>query len=256
MNYLLFILGQLLLIILVGIVLWAISRGMQLGYYRLRVSTNDRKRLLNYNIAFLIFWLAILAHLAWLGFFTDKGTMAFRILGSTLVLVLGGLMLLSQKGFRLFIKMIPLRWLILIQTFRIPLEIIQWIGYEGGYVPVQMTFAGLNYDIMVGLSALVAASTFFRRNQVKRLEAIIWNLFGLGLLLNMQVVLFFSVPSDFQVWQSAIDYWAIGTAPFIWIPGFLTPIAILAHIYALKLLWSTQKPARTFRLRKKTKPTN
>ncbi len=165
--------------------------------------------------------------------------------------VVAGLLLLGQRGFRLFVRLLPLRGLIWIQTFRIPLEIIQWIGFEGEYVPVQMTFMGLNYDIMVGLSALLAGSAFFRQNRVKRTEALIWNLFGLALLLNMQVVLVFSVPSSFQVWKSGIPYWSIGTAPFIWIPAFLTPVGILAHAYSLFILGSRRQPKRTFQLRRR-----
>jgi hypothetical protein len=250
MQYPLYFLGQVFLIALVGAVLWGLWQIMRTGYRRLRVPLDQRQRLLNYNLGFLIFWLAIIAHVAWLGFFTHTSQMPFRILGAMLLPVFAGLVLLGQRGFRLFIRLLPLRGLIWIQTFRIPLEIIQWIGFEGEYVPVQMTFMGLNYDIMVGLSAMLAGSAFFRQNRVKRMEALIWNLFGLALLLNMQVVLIFSVPSPFQTWPSETPYWSIGTAPFIWIPAFLTPVGILAHAYSLFNLGSRHHAKRTFQIRR------
>jgi len=250
MRYPLYFLGQVFLIVLVGAILWGLWRVMRTGYQRLRVPVDQRQRLLNYNLGFMVLWLAILAHLAWLGFFAHPSQMPFRILGGLVLPVAAGLLLLGQRGFRLFVRVLPLRGLIWIQTFRIPLEIIQWIGFEGEYVPVQMTFMGLNYDIMVGLSALLAGSAFFRRDRVRRTEALIWNLFGLGLLLNMQVVLIFSVPSPFQVWESEIPYWSIGTAPFIWIPGFLTPVGILAHVYSLFNVWARRHPRRNFRIRR------
>ena len=52
-----------------------------------------------------------------------------------------------------------LAWLIGLQVFRVAVEIFLALGYRAGFVPVQMTVEGRNWDVLTGLTALPMASS-------------------------------------------------------------------------------------------------
>src|SRR5262245_40791668 len=56
----------------------------------------------------------------------------------------------SNVGDRL-IERIGIHYLVGFQIFRVPLEVLLHRLYEEGVVPVQMTFAGSNFDIVSGI---------------------------------------------------------------------------------------------------------
>ena len=76
---------------------------------------------------------------------------------------------------------IPLSWLIGYQAFRIPVEIFLHLGFLAGFVPVQMTWHGRNWDILTGLSALPIA-WLASRNALPLWAAHLWNAVGFALL--------------------------------------------------------------------------
>lgn len=72
----------------------------------------------------------------------------------------------SRAGQRLAVG-VPLAVLISYQVFRAPLEVLLDQLYLEGVIPVEMTFAGRNFDIVSGLSAAVFA-IFLVRGRVPR----------------------------------------------------------------------------------------
>ena len=48
-----------------------------------------------------------------------------------------------------------------VQGFRLPLELAMHRMYERGIMPVQMSYSGLNYDILTGIRALVVAALVY-----------------------------------------------------------------------------------------------
>jgi hypothetical protein len=68
------------------------------------------------------------------------------------------------------------------------MELFLWLGYRAGFVPLQMTFEWLNYDIIVGLTAPMAGFSFFGRRRYHRFQAILWNIFGMALLANIVLI--------------------------------------------------------------------
>ena len=55
-------------------------------------------------------------------------------------------------------RAVPLWMLVGVQGFRLPLELAMHRMYERGIMPVQMSYSGLNYDILTGISALIVAA--------------------------------------------------------------------------------------------------
>lgn len=76
--------------------------------------------------------------------------MALLIVG---VLAAGAALGLSRIG-RTVAATAPLGALVGLQAFRFPLEVLMHRGVTLGIVPVELSYGGLNYDILTGLGAL------------------------------------------------------------------------------------------------------
>jgi hypothetical protein len=199
----------------------------------MRISAENRKELLTHIRFGLILWLAILAVLAHLDFFQNFESLPPRIFLTVIPNIILIIFLLRSRFFNLVLKIIPKSWLIYIQSFRIIMEGMLWLGMIGNFVPLQMTFEWLNQDIIVGLTALVAGGLFFGRREM-RLPAILWNVFGILLLVNVFFIGFLSSPSPFRVFMNEPSTAFIANVPFIWIPGFIVPFALAMHLFSLK----------------------
>jgi len=236
MNANLYFAGILIIVFLVfallALLIWALNK----GFSHLNVGIEKRKKLLfNIGLAF-IFWLAILSILSLRGFFSDFSVLPPKILLAILPPLLLSILLLFSKIFSILLKVIPLQWLVLVQSFRIIMEIFLWMGWKGGYVPPQMTFEWLNFDITVGLSAPFAAAVFFGKRRVFKQAAILWNVFGLILLVNIFFIAITSMPSPLRIFLNEPSNVFVAEFPFIWIPGFIVPFALAMHFFSLKQL--------------------
>jgi len=190
----------------------------------------------------LIAWLFILWLSAYMGFFSNFDRLPPRILLFALLPpIFLSISLLFSKKFTKILQHIPAIWLIQIQSFRIPMELMLWLGFVGGFIPFQMTFEGFNMDIIVGITALFAGFVFFGKNRFLKPESIIWNIFGIFLLINILFIATISTPSPFQIFKNEPVNTFIGDAPFIWIPGFIVPFALAMHLFSLKQVLIVKK---------------
>ncbi|MEM0995202.1 MAG: hypothetical protein AAGI49_19380 [Bacteroidota bacterium] len=192
----------------------------------------------------LIFWLFALATLSIEDFFTYFDQSIFNLCFASIPPLALIIYLLFNRTFGRLLKLVPPAWLILIQVFRLLLELTLWLGYKGNFVPFQLTFEWLNQDIIVGLTAVFAATLFFGRQRFLRREAIIWNFFGVLLLFNLASLLLFSFPSAWQVFKTMPDSSFVTSVPFIWIPGFLLPFALAMHLFSLRQMFLLKPKTR------------
>ncbi len=136
----------------------------------------------------------------------------------------------------------PMIWLISFQLFRLPVEIMLWMLAHEGVAPPQMSFEGRNWDILTGITAPFAAWLWLKQPKQRNQIALIWNLLGLSLLLNVVTVALLSVPTPFQLIQPANTF--IAEWPYVWLPAVLVPFAYTGHFIALRQLW-LNRPARS-----------
>src|SRR6267143_1558222 len=158
----------------------------------------------------LIGWLAVTGSLAIKGFFEDWSRLPPRLLPALLAAT-------------------PLQWPIYLQSFRILMEIILWLLFVQHRAPAIMTFEGRNVDILVGLTAIPVAYFCFVRKAWPRQVALWWNAISVLVLLNVVVHAQLSTPSPFRVFLTDPPVTFIGEWPYIWLPGFLVPLAWLLH---------------------------
>jgi hypothetical protein len=178
----------------------------------------------------LIGWLALTGSLAIRGFFQDWSRLPPRMLPAPLVPLIGGLLLLFySRQMRALLAATPLQWPIYLQSFRIVMEIILWLLFVQHRAPVLMTFEGRNVDILVGLTAIPVGYFCFVRKSWPRQVALWWNVIGVLVLLNVVVHAQLATPSPFRVFVTDPPVTFIGDWPYIWLPGFLVPLAWLMH---------------------------
>ena len=103
-------------------------------------------------------------------------------------------------------------------------------------MPVQMSYSGLNFDIVSGGTAILV-SILAAMNLAPRWVLIAWNTLGTVLLSVIVTIAVLSTPVFRTFGDDRLNTW-IAYAPFIWLPGVLVPIALLAHLLIWRKLYS------------------
>jgi hypothetical protein len=95
---------------------------------------------------------------------------------------------------------LPLAVLVGVQGFRLPLELLMHRAYEEGLMPVQMSYSGLNFDIVTGITALIVGPLLATgRAGVRTARA--WNVMGTLLLVNIILIAGLSTPTPWRVFR-------------------------------------------------------
>jgi hypothetical protein len=96
-----------------------------------------------------------------------------------------------------------------------------------------MTFAGANIDIYIGLSAPLIAWWSTRGRWGLKL-AYAWNILGLLALLNVVTRAVLTAPGPLNLIHAEVPDRMISTFPFLLIPGFFVPLAVVLHVLAIR----------------------
>ncbi len=99
-----------------------------------------------------------------------------------------------------------------------------------------MTFEGRNFDILAGITAPIIAYLAFTQKKISRNGLLIWNFICLALLANIVVNAFLSVPSPVQQFAFDQPNIAILYVPFSWLPTFVVPVVLFAHLASIQQL--------------------
>ena len=250
MDFKIYLIGRLIVAMLAFGLLSSILFALRQAFAKLKVNEIRKRWFIGFVMGALILWLMILGLLSLGGFFQDFDKMPPRVMFATMPPLVVTLILLFSKKFRLILLATPPAWLVYIQAFRILMELFLWLGFRGGYVPPQMTFAWLNFDIVVGLTAPMAGYVFFGTNRFFRFQGLLWNFFGIALLLNIILISVLSTPSQLQVFFNEPANRFVADFPFIWIPGFIVPFALAMHLFSIKQLLMFNPNRRQFNLRR------
>ncbi len=100
-------------------------------------------------------------------------------------------------------------------------------------IPVQMTFEGRNFDILVGLTAPIIVYLMARK-KVSDKVVIVWNVLGLLLVLNIVVVAILSAPLPFRQFMNEPSNTVVAYFPFVWLPSFVVPVAYYMHFLSMR----------------------
>lgn len=183
-------------------------------------------------VAAIAFWIFFTAILALGGFYleTSGNPPPFVTAPLPALFFIGILFVFFRKS---FIEKLPLKTLTLLQTIRIPVEIVLWWLFLSKQVPQIMTFEGWNFDILAGLTAPVIYLAAFRGDKLNRALLLIWNIICLLLVSNIVAIAIFSLPTAFQRFGLDQPNVAVLNFPYIWLPAMVVPIVMFAHLASI-----------------------
>jgi hypothetical protein len=142
---------------------------------------------------------------------------------------------LSPAGARLAAG-VALGAVVAFQAFRIPVELLLHRMHTDGTVPVQMTYAGRNFDVASGIAGLVLGIWLLSGRPVPRGVVWVWNVLGLVLLLNIVSIAVLSTPVPFRRFLESPPHTLPSTFPYIWLPSFLVQVALGSHLLVFRQL--------------------
>jgi hypothetical protein len=120
-----------------------------------------------------------------------------------------------------------------VQVVRVVIEILLWQLHGLGLVPVQMTFEGRNFDVLIGAAAPVVAA-LVAQERINPWGVIVWNAVGLLSLLNIVVVSALSVPGPMQVFTAEPGNRIVLSVPWVWLPAIIVPSVIFIHVVSIR----------------------
>ena len=185
-------------------------------------------------VTILAAWLLVQTVIASTGFYTNTFSLPPRFL---LVIVppFAAIMILfaSAKG-RKLIDSLPAGTLTLLHIVRLPVELVLLLLFIQKTIPVEMTFEGRNFDILSGISAPAVYYFGFVKGKLKPRFIIAWNILCMLLLVNIVVTAVLSVQFPFQQFGFDQPNIAVLNAPYVWLPCFIVPSVLFAHLVVLR----------------------
>ncbi len=149
---------------------------------------------------------------------------------------------LSRSG--KLLASLPLSLLIGFQVFRFPLELVLHYWYEVGTIPIQMTYEGLNFDIITGVLALIVAAWAKFGTPPK---ALFWvfNIVGLALLITVVSIAITSVPTPFRQFENDSPLLLPFYFPYSYIVSVAVTGALIGHVVLFRKLLSNENAHRS-----------
>jgi hypothetical protein len=202
-----------------------------------------RWRLTSRFIVGALVWVALVMGLAATGVLRRwdlrPPPMMFMLLA---ILAIGVAIARSNVGERLS-RGVPLAGLVGLQSFRLPLEMLMHEAYTDGLMPVQMSYSGLNFDIVTGATA-AGLAVWLRLGRPPRVVVTAWNILGLVLLANIVGVAVLSMPL-FAVFGSTPDRLNtfVTSPPYVLLPAVMVLAAWAGHLVIFQALRLSPRPA-------------
>jgi hypothetical protein len=183
-----------------------------------------------------ILWMGLHSALALSGFYLVANTLPphfFLVVAPPILFFVG--LFLTASG-RRFLDGMDLKWCVLLHTIRIFVEINLYWLFLYKQVPALMTFEAGNLDILVGITAPIIWWAY-SSGRIGRKGLLIWNSLALLSVMNAFGRAILSAPFRFQQFAFDQPTVAILSFPFILLPAFIVPAAILCHLAVFRKLW-------------------
>jgi hypothetical protein len=214
------------LLVAAGFVLACEWAGQRLG----EAVAVRRRRTARLGVAVLA-WLMVTALVAASGVLRRFDASPPPFAGLVLAIGVVGIAIPCSPLGTLLMRGLPLWALVGFQVFRFPLELVMHRAYVEGVMPVQMSYSGVNYDIVTGITAGVLGFWLYR-GRVPRWIVASWNLLGFVLLVNVVTIAIVSTPVFRWFGHERLNVF-VTYPPFVWLPAILVTAALMGHI----LVW-------------------
>lgn len=181
----------------------------------------------------------LVAWLSWVGFLGLSGRLAdLTLRPPAIVFIVGPLMVfmvlvLTTHWGGTFSMSFPIRLLLGAQVFRVAVEILLHLLWQDGQIPRMLTWDGANFDVVIGLTAPLAAWVV-ARGRAGRLLAQAWTVAGVLMLANVVVRSVLTAPGPLQLLVTEVPNQLPGQFPYVYLVGFLAPLALILHLMAIR----------------------
>jgi hypothetical protein len=183
-------------------------------------------------------WVAVVSTASYSGALLPRGGAPLPFVAMLVgVVTLGIGLARSPVGDRLA-RGLPLSYLVGFQAFRFPLELAMHRAYSEGLMPVQMSYAGRNFDIVTGITALVLGGVLLRV-RLPSWVVLAWNLMGLGLLCNILGVAVLSTPMFAYFGPDRLNVWVMWM-PYTLLPAVMVVAAWAGHLIVFRALYPSR----------------
>ncbi len=200
--------------------------------------SKDKKiqRISNVVSLVVLLWLIFQSTLSLNKWYMDREAMPPHMLFPLITsIVVVSTLFIFQSGKR-WMDGISLSVFTWIHVVRLPVEIcLFWLATHK-QLPWSMTFDGFNYDIIFGITAPIMALLYFNFKKISSMVMLVWNALGLISVLLVFIRGIGSLPSPIQIWDFSQPNYAVMHFPFIWLPAFIVPTVVLAHLIAIRRL--------------------
>jgi len=209
---------------------------LQKGIDQTSWSGERKQKVKSRMIFFLILWFVFISVLSIAGISGNFNLFPFNVMPVFAIPLITILILTFSPSTGDVLQSIPMKDFIQLQVFRLFVEILLWMTFIQNLLPVQMTFEGRNWDVLTGISAPIIAHLFISNRRV----LIAWNIICLGLLINVVSIAILSMPTPLRVFDNEPANTIVTVFPFIFLPGFLVPLAYGLHFLSLRKLLSRE----------------
>ncbi|MBE8715528.1 hypothetical protein [Sphingobacterium hungaricum] len=186
--------------------------------------TGSNKRVL----IVLSFWQLIIGTLSFLTVFEENPTMFPFFLISTALITF-----LLLKGLKR--EKLNTNALLFVHVLRIPVEFVLLQLSFQGKIPTLMTFQGFNFDILIGLSALIIMGyQQILKRKISPKFLVAWNIAGIVFLLIIVSLAILSSPLPIQLLAFSQPNVALLEFPYSFLPTCIVPIVFMSHFLLIK----------------------
>jgi hypothetical protein len=220
--------------LITAILICAIFYALNFAYSALNYTPHRKNRAFIIVSALLLCWLIVSSAITFSGTLIDFNAAPPRMLLILIPAVLAIVYISSSTRVNAMLDVIPPEWLVYVQSFRVLMELLLWLMFAAGVIPIQMTFEGLNYDILAGLSAPLVAYYALSTEKWPQIAALLWNFAGFLLVVNISIISIVSAPGPLRQFTNEPANTMVAYFPFVWIPAFIVPFAILMHVLSIK----------------------
>lgn len=131
---------------------------------------------------------------------------------------------------------LPTRTLIALQAFRLPVELLMYRAALEGLMPIQMSFAGYNYEIVTAsTAALIGAFGLWSSRPLPHWLGWAFSALGLGTLTTILVIALASMPTFAAFGPDRVNTW-VTHFPYVLLPAVLVQVALFGHLVLLRKL--------------------
>ncbi len=197
------------------IVVALILAGTSLAADRLQMPPDEKRRFTGRAGTMLFAWIAFVVAIGATGILSKFPPAVGPV-------TLLSAILFARSPIGRLLETLPFHFLIGFQAFRILAEAYLFLRWKDGAIPVELTFEGMNFDIVTGIFALVLAFVLAKKPWRPLIWA--WSLGGTALLITI-------VALHMKLARESVVHF-----PYVLLPGVLVWSAVVGHLIVYQKL--------------------